>query len=60
MRKIATILTLIAGFAVVPSQASEKGTIAILVNSLDNPYYSAEAKGAESKAKSMGYKTLVL
>lgn len=60
MRKIATILTLIASFTVVPSQASEKGTIAILVNSLDNPYYSAEAKGAESKAKSMGYKTLVL
>lgn len=60
MRKIATYLTLLTGFAFTSAMAAEKGTIAILVNSLDNPYYSAEAKGAEAKAKSLGYQTLVL
>ncbi len=60
MRKIATYLTLLTGFACTSAMAAEKGTIAILVNSLDNPYYSAEAKGAEAKAKSLGYQTLVL
>jgi erythritol transport system substrate-binding protein len=60
MRKIATYLTLLTSFAFTSAMAAEKGTIAILVNSLDNPYYSAEAKGAEAKAKSLGYQTLVL
>ncbi len=60
MKKIAAYLTLLAGCTLMPVQAAEKGTIAILVNSLDNPYYSAEAKGAENKAKALGYSTLVL
>ncbi|WP_414707084.1 D-ribose ABC transporter substrate-binding protein [Salinisphaera sp.] len=38
----------------------QKGQIAILVNSLDNPYYAAEAKAAKRKAQSLGYSTLVL
>ncbi len=37
-----------------------KGTIAILVNALDNPYYAAEAKGAEIRAKELGYDTITL
>lgn len=40
--------------------AVEKGTIMILVNSLDNPYYASEAKGANMKAQELGYKTSVL
>lgn len=60
MKKTVITLSLIAGCTVMSAQAVEKGTIAILVNSLDNPYYSAEAKGAENKAKSLGYSTLVL
>lgn len=40
--------------------AVEKGTIMIMVNSLDNPYYAAEAKGADLKAKELGYSTSVL
>ncbi|VTN14865.1 Uncharacterised protein [Raoultella terrigena] len=28
----------------------------IMVNSLDNPYYASEAKGASEKAKELGYK----
>jgi ABC-type sugar transport system substrate-binding protein len=27
----------------------------IMVNSLDNPYYASEAKGASEKAKELGY-----
>ncbi|WP_322032644.1 D-ribose ABC transporter substrate-binding protein [Paraburkholderia sp. J76] len=40
--------------------AASKGTIAILVNALDNPYYAAEAKGADTEAKKLGYDTIVL
>lgn len=38
----------------------QKGQIAILVNSLDNPYYAAEASAAKQQAKSLGYEPLVL
>ena len=51
---IAASLFSSAGFA------AEKGTIMILVNSLDNPYYASEAKGANLKAQELGYKTSVL
>lgn len=40
--------------------AAEKGTIMIMVNSLDNPYYASEAKGASQKAQELGYQTSVL
>ncbi|MCI4187121.1 D-ribose ABC transporter substrate-binding protein [Dickeya dianthicola] len=42
------------------AHAAEKGTIMILVNSLDNPYYASEAKGADKKAQELGYTTTVL
>lgn len=42
------------------AHAAEKGTIMIMVNSLDNPYYASEAKGASEKAQALGYKTTVL
>ncbi|HIH9463493.1 TPA: SDR family oxidoreductase [Klebsiella variicola subsp. variicola] len=38
------------------AHAAEKGTIMIMVNSLDNPYYASEAKGASEKAQALGYK----
>ncbi|WP_414146942.1 D-ribose ABC transporter substrate-binding protein [Erwinia sp. BNK-24-b] len=56
-------LLLLATAGVLSTQAvnaAEKGTIMILVNSLDNPYYASEAKGANSKAQALGYKTSVL
>lgn len=49
-----------AGAAHAAAPGKDKGTIAILVNALDNPYYAAEAKGADSEAKKLGYKTIVL
>ncbi len=42
------------------AHAVEKGTIMIMVNSLDNPYYASEAKGASEKAQQLGYKTTIL
>lgn len=33
------------------AHSAEKGTIMIMVNSLDNPYYASEAKGASEKRK---------
>lgn len=56
MKRNLALFTVLATLVVPSAFAVEKGTLAILVNSLDNPYYSAEAKGAQSKAESMGYK----
>ncbi|MBQ9274539.1 MAG: D-ribose ABC transporter substrate-binding protein [Succinivibrio sp.] len=63
MKKL-TVLALAAAtascFAFNAQAASSKGTIAIFVNALDNPYYAAEAAGAKRQAEAMGYDTLVL
>lgn len=42
------------------AHAADKGTLLVMVNSLDNPYYASEAKGATEKAQALGYKTSVL
>lgn len=63
LKKFALAAAVAASFAAVHSGdalAASKGTIAILVNALDNPYYAAEAKGADSEAKKLGYDTIVL
>lgn len=43
-----------------PGFAQSKGTIAIITPSHDNPFFKAEAVGAEAKAKELGYDTIVL
>lgn len=40
--------------------AADKGLIAILTPSHDNPFFKAEAVGAEARAKELGYETIVL
>jgi erythritol transport system substrate-binding protein len=63
LKKFALAAAVAASFAAVHSVdavAASKGTIAILVNALDNPYYAAEAKGADTEAKKLGYDTIVL
>jgi erythritol transport system substrate-binding protein len=62
-KKIAVAAAVAVSFAAgVPGSANAagKGSIAILVNALDNPYYAAEAKGADAEAKKLGYDTIVL
>ncbi|MBC3251176.1 D-ribose ABC transporter substrate-binding protein [Serratia fonticola] len=39
--------------------AADKGLIAIITPSHDNPFFKAEADGAAAKAKELGYSTLV-
>ena len=46
--------------AVGPVFAQGKGTIAIITPSHDNPFFKAEADGADAKAKELGYETVVL
>jgi len=60
IKKLALAAAVAATMFTSLAQAADKGTIAILVNSLDNPYYASEAKGAEKEAKKLGYDTLVL
>lgn len=61
IKKFASSLGLAVLIAATPAIAQQsKGTIAILVNALDNPYYAAEAKGAEIRAKELGYETITL
>lgn len=50
----------IAMSAAMPGLASAEGLIAILTPSHDNPFFKAEAVGAEARAKELGYETLVL
>jgi erythritol transport system substrate-binding protein len=44
----------------VAATASAKDLIAIITPSHDNPFFKAEAVGAEARAKALGYDTLVL
>ena len=60
-KKMVLSLGVAAMVTAMPAVAQQsKGTIAILVNALDNPYYAAEAKGAETRAKELGYDTITL
>jgi len=49
-----------AWLATGPVLGQSKGTIAIITPSHDNPFFKAEAVGAEAKAKELGYDTIVL
>ncbi|TFF27225.1 D-ribose ABC transporter substrate-binding protein [Jiella endophytica] len=43
-----------------PALAEDKGLMAIITPSHDNPFFKAEAVGAEKRAKDLGYDTIVL
>lgn len=54
-------MTLATAIPSIPSAvAADKGLMAILTPSHDNPFFKAEAVGAEGRAKALGYETLVL
>lgn len=55
---IAAVSATLAGSVVMPAWAAD--LIAIITPSHDNPFYKAEAVGAEAKAKELGYDTLIL
>ncbi|NVO24689.1 D-ribose ABC transporter substrate-binding protein [Donghicola sp. C2-DW-16] len=43
-----------------PVFAADKGLIAIITPSHDNPFFKAEAVGAEARAKELGFETLIM
>ncbi|MGE3829633.1 MAG: D-ribose ABC transporter substrate-binding protein [Parvibaculaceae bacterium] len=55
---IAVVAGLLAFGTAVPAYAAD--LIAIITPSHDNPFFKAEAVGAEAKAKELGYDTLVM
>ena len=61
-RTVLVTLALVAsGFAAIPITASAADRLMVIITpSHDNPFFKAEAIGAESRAKALGYKTLVL
>jgi erythritol transport system substrate-binding protein len=50
----------VATLASAPFAATAADLIAIITPSHDNPFFKAEAEGADAKAKELGYETLVL
>ncbi|WP_299843747.1 D-ribose ABC transporter substrate-binding protein [uncultured Jannaschia sp.] len=59
-RAFIALAGLVAAAYPVASWAQDKGTIAIVTPSHDNPFFKAEADGAEARAQEMGYDTIVL
>ncbi|WP_027997960.1 D-ribose ABC transporter substrate-binding protein [Sinorhizobium arboris] len=55
---IAAFAAVLAAGSAIPAYAAD--LIAIITPSHDNPFFKAEAVGAEAKAKELGYETLVL
>ena len=54
-------MALMAGFASAPMTASAADKLMVIITpSHDNPFFKAEATGADARAKALGYKTLVL
>ena len=49
-----------ASLIAMPAFAQDKGLMAIITPSHDNPFFKAEAVGAEKRAQELGYETLVL
>lgn len=52
--------TLFAGAALFIGSAQAADLIAIITPSHDNPFFKAEADGAETKAKALGYDVISL
>lgn len=58
-RRLLISVVALAGFGL-PGFASAADTIAIITPSHDNPFFKAEADGAEAKAKALGYEAMVM
>ena len=58
---LVTMALMAAGFASAPLTASAADKLMVIITpSHDNPFFKAEAIGAEARAKELGYETLVL
>ncbi|KFB09328.1 D-ribose ABC transporter substrate-binding protein [Nitratireductor basaltis] len=59
-RTFISTVALAATLFAAPAFAQDSKLIAIITPSHDNPFFKAEAVGAEARAKELGYETLVL
>ncbi|MBO0903519.1 D-ribose ABC transporter substrate-binding protein [Jiella sonneratiae] len=59
-REFVSALAVAACLLASPALAQDKGLMAIITPSHDNPFFKAEAVGAEKRAKELGYDTIVL
>lgn len=60
MKKIATIISAALLASTVSISAQAQDTIAIVLSTLNNPFFVSMKDGAEAKAEKMGYKLIVL
>ena len=58
--RLLNALCLSLGLAFAATAAHAKDLVAIITPSHDNPFFKAEAVGAEARAKALGYDTIVL
>ena len=59
-RKALPIVLAIALFAVSTSTAQAAGKIALVISTLNNPFFVSLSDGAKAKAKELGYNLIVL
>jgi len=59
-RRILLASAAVAASLLAPAYASAADLIAIITPSHDNPFFKAEAEGAQKRAEELGYETLVL
>lgn len=60
MKKIATLISAAVLSASMSTTAFAEDTIAVVVSTLNNPFFVSMKDGAEKKAKELGYKLIVL
>lgn len=60
MKKLATLVSAVVLSSTVSASAMEKDTMALVVSTLNNPFFVTLKDGAETKAKALGYDLLVL
>ncbi|MFC5080017.1 D-ribose-binding periplasmic protein precursor [Vibrio thalassae] len=60
MKKLATLISAAVLSASMSAAASAQDTMAIVVSTLNNPFFVTMKEGAEAKAKDLGYNLIVL
>ncbi|MCP4342077.1 MAG: ribose ABC transporter substrate-binding protein RbsB [Desulfobulbaceae bacterium] len=60
MKKVIQLLAATAVFAATTMTAQAQDTLALVVSTLNNPFFVTLKEGAEAKAEELGYKLLVL
>ena len=60
MKKLATLVSAVALSATVSANAMAKDTIALVISTLNNPFFVTLKEGAQKEADKLGYNLVVL